>query len=73
MLNEENNITEGFGFGKEMTIAKALDGDKFHFKFGKEMKTKMKRAHLCINWGYKDNVHFAFGEEVAIEKPSQLH
>jgi hypothetical protein len=49
VLNEENNITEGFGFGKEMTIAKALDGDKFHFKFGKEMKTKMKRAHLCIN------------------------
>ncbi len=59
MLSEENNITEGFGFGKEMTIAKALDGDKFHFKFGsfkfgsfkfgKEMKTKIKIAHLCIN------------------------
>jgi len=54
VLSEENNITEGFGFGKEMTIAKALDGDKFHFKFGsfkfgKEMKTKIKIAHLCIN------------------------
>jgi hypothetical protein len=37
-----------------MTLAKALDRNKSHFKFGnfkfgKEMKTKMKRAHLCIN------------------------